>query len=86
MIVNFKNKIVILSAKLGLFGDNRELKFGSFELWQNYRKVQQTKERTIVLWRRRKLGGGIERKSFGEKSKSGEDFSLAELQEYSCRR
>lgn len=58
-IVNSKEIKVILSAKLGLSGDNRELQFGSGKQWQNHRQVQQTKGRTIVLRRRRKKLGGI---------------------------
>lgn len=42
---------------MGLVGNNKELELGARQLWQNLRQVQQTEERNMILWRRKKLGG-----------------------------
>jgi len=56
--------------KMGLFRNSGELEIGTSNLRQNPRQVQQTKERNVILWRRRKSEGVVLNKSPLEKSKS----------------
>jgi len=52
---------------MGLFRNSGELEIGTSNLRQNPRQVQQTKERNVILWRRRKSEGVVLNKSPLEK-------------------
>ena len=69
-----KNKTAILPAKIGLFGNNKEFQFSTSK---SHRQVLQTKERNVILWRkRRKLGRVVVKESPLEKSKRVQEGEL----------
>lgn len=81
------------SKKMGLFGNSRKLKFGTSQLQQNCRQVQQaTRRGTFYLMEKEEeIGWGcFESKSHWRKAgvEGDDSFSLAELSRLwiSCRR
>lgn len=57
-VLTLKMKLsVILSAKMFLFENIKELPFGTSKLEQNLRQARKTKERTALLSWKREWGG-----------------------------
>lgn len=55
-----KSEILLIPAKMGLFGQSRGLQPSTTKPQQNGRQVQQAKEKNIISrGKRRKLGGGL---------------------------
>ena len=66
-ILNIKPSIILPGEN----GHIWEWQFGTCKLWKNHRPVQQTKERNVILWRRkRKLQRVVLKASPLEKGKS----------------
>ena len=70
-VLTLKLKLpVTVTAKMGLFGNSREFQSRARKPEQNHRQVQQTKEKSVILWRRRGLGWVVWNKSAVERRES----------------
>lgn len=66
--VNHKNKAIsYFTSKNGLFGNRRELQFGTYKSWQNQRQDWRTEERKALFSRGKRVVGRdfINKKSIG---------------------
>ena len=77
--VDLKSKT---ASKMGLFGNSRGINIWDMQAMANHRQVPQTKENSIILWRRRKVGGAVVNESkvlWREARVWGDDsFSMAD--------
>lgn len=50
LMLTLKRKVgYFTSKKIDLFGNNRKLQVGTCKLWQNYKQVQQPRQRNFIL-------------------------------------